>query len=283
MQLQTWSTLLQKIPLVRGKTRLGRWLIRGHLRQRDLIVRSRYGQQFKVLHLNESAAYQIAINGVHEPPTLAALQRLLPDDGVLVDVGANIGFFAITLGCQKPRARVLAVEASPRVVEYLRHNIALNHADNVECVHRALMDSDERTIPFYEASRAQFGMGSIAPKLWTETSETTTVTLDSALAQRGIDRVHAIKMDIEGAEAFALRGASKTLSGPDAPGIVFEFNAWAERGTPGLQVGDAQRVLLDHGYTLWRLRDWLRGGAPLSQVLLDGQLNLVACKPAARR
>lgn len=278
MSLDSLSAWLQKIPLVRGKTRLGRYLMRKYLPLRDVQIRSHFGHRYVVPHLSESVAYQIAINGQHEPRTLEALRRLLPKGGTFVDVGANMGFFAITLASSDPASHVIAVEGSPRIVRYTERNIALNNVPNLTLIHRALTDSDDQVVTFYEAPLGQFGRGSLSNTEWKDRAETQTLTLDRLVKQQDLLRVDVIKLDIEGAEAFAFRGGRELLSSPDAPSLVFEFNGWAEQNTAGVKIGDAQRLLLEYGYTLWSLEGWLRGHPPLTQICESGFQNLVARK-----
>jgi FkbM family methyltransferase len=244
--------------------------------RRDVELRSKYGQRFKVPRLSETVAYQIAINGEHEGITLRALRKLLPPDGTLIDVGANIGFFTVTLAKANPKARIVAVEGSPRVGGFLKHNIEINGASNVTLMQRAITNSDDQTITFYEAPVAQFGRGSIAATLWEEKTEARTLSFDRLIADLG--RVDAIKIDIEGSEAWAFEGGREALSKPDAPPIVFEFFDWAESNTPGIVLGGAQRLLREYGYTIWRIEDWLSGGPPAPEIFTTGFQILVAQK-----
>lgn len=280
--LRAVSRVMQRLPLFRGKTRLCRAVLGKRLAVADAVVESRWGQRFCVPYLGEPVAFQILINGAYEPETLAALRRLLPANGVFIDAGASIGFFSITLGAAVPGARILAVEASHRIAGYLTRNLELNGLRNVTVVERALTDCDGATIPFYDAPSEHFGMGSIGAKYWSATSSVETASLDRVAAMAGVERVDLIKMDIEGAEALALRGAARVLSAAHAPTIVFEFWDEAERAVAALRPGDSQRILRDHGYDIWRIGDWLRGAAPIADVLESGTEMLVAQKRMRR-
>ena len=56
----------------------------------------------------------------------AVAASVLPPDGVVLDVGANIGLSALALAPLLPRGRILALEPSPRTVAALRRTVALN-------------------------------------------------------------------------------------------------------------------------------------------------------------
>lgn len=53
--------------------------------------------------------------------------------------------------------------------------------------------------------------------------EVKTITLSSYVNEHSIKHIDLIKMDIEGAELLAIRGAQAILSQPDAPTIVLEM------------------------------------------------------------
>src|SRR5690349_18020911 len=56
----------------------------------------------------------------------AVAAAVLPPDGVVLDVGANIGLSALALAPLVPRGRIIAAEPSPRTVAALRRTLALN-------------------------------------------------------------------------------------------------------------------------------------------------------------
>ena len=93
-----------------------------------------------------------------------------------------------------------------------------------------------------------------------------TVVLDDYVRQQDVGRVDVIKIDIEGSEQKALIGAASLL-GRDHPDIVIEINS-ATCGAFGMSYRDLFRLLLGHGYHLyrilpyslapWKLTTWFR-------------------------
>jgi len=73
------------------------------------------------------------------------------------------------------------------------------------------------------------------------------VDLDSLLTANGIDRVHLIKMDIQGAEGLALRGMAKTLTGNPDIVLFMEFWPWGIEQT-GESAAACLRELLLGGF-----------------------------------
>ncbi len=75
------------------------------------------------------------------------------------------------------------------------------------------------------------------------------ITLDEFIAERGIERVHAIKLDTQGSELQVLKGAEKALKGCIFLIVEVEFNALYECQP---LFCDVDRFLRDRGFVLWR-------------------------------
>jgi hypothetical protein len=119
----------------------------------------------------------------------------------------------------------------------------------------------------------------LAPQFSGEVVHISAETLDSILAREGIDEVDALKVDVEGFEGQVFEGAAKLLARSKAPLIIFEFCDWAERRAQKRPIGYAQRFLLDLGYSIYRLADFMSPRPqPLRNVLIAGYEQLVACR-----
>jgi FkbM family methyltransferase len=233
---------------------------------------------FHVPSLKEPVAFNLMIDGVYEPDTLEFLRRTLGPGDVFVDVGANVGVFALpATHLVGPDGRVIAIEGSARVFEYLRYNASQPCPGPVACVHTAVTAKDAGMRKFFDPPAAKFGMGSLAAWPGVEGYEVPARTLDAVLRDLGVGPVKLIKVDVEGFEHDVFRGAAVALATNPAPVILFEFLDWAERRA-GHNPGAAQRLLLSQGYRLWRLE---KGGVdypPLNGPLEYGGGMLVARK-----
>ncbi len=137
-----------------------------------------------------------------------------PGDLVL-DCGANVGMFtrsALTAGA----ARVIAIEPSPRNVYCLRQTFRKEIDEGkVVIVDAALWDE---TGTMEMSAFRNSALDSLVMRSRVESrSEATLIdvpltTIDAVVADLGIDDVDYIKMDIEGAERNALRGATQTIT-----------------------------------------------------------------------
>ena len=140
-------------------------------------------------------------------------QGLRPD--LIIDGGANIGQFARASVETFPAADVLSFEPLPDIAAQFRRN--LGGEARVSLVEFAL-GSVEGTISF---GRNEYSLASSAlpvvsgDEMVRAHNETLTVpvtTIDTALADRDVPRSTLLKLDLQGFELEALRGADATLN-----------------------------------------------------------------------
>ncbi len=230
---------------------------------------------------NNIQCWETIAQGAYEADTCAVIQGALPRDGVFLDVGANVGLMTVqAASAWCPQGRVIAIEGSPKVSRWLGHNVSVNGLANVQIVQRAVTAKSGDEVLFYDVPDEKLGMSALVNRFHTEGVAVRTITLDDAVAQAGLDRVDVIKIDVEGHELAAFQGAARLLAQEKPPLIIFEFNDWAENQPEnGTRPGDAQRFLLQQGYRLQSVADFLAGRPPGTQVLESGFAEIVATRP----
>ena len=243
--------IFRRLPDFRGKRRLTRFLYHQYLKSAsDVVVTGSDNCRYLMPNLIETIGFEIFVNGVYEKLTHDLLISMLPANGVFLDLGANIGSISIPVCKKRPDVKAIGVEASPRVFGYLRNNIRLNNLTNIEVLNRAILDTDGREVDFFTPAE-KYGKGSLSPLFTNEGTSVVTITIDALLKQRGLARVDAIKIDIEGFEYYAFKGGARLLGSTEAPDILFEFVDWAEEQASDIKVGYAQQLLRDYGYTIY--------------------------------
>jgi FkbM family methyltransferase len=171
-------------------------------------------------------AWLVFVAGEIDPNEFSFLTNFLKPGMCVIDVGANEGLF--TLFFRKrvgPRGRVTAFEPSERELNHLRRNLRINRFSDVDVIGCAVGDHvGEARLSLAEASHAGHNALGIPAAPWVSVVDevnVTLTTLDAMMETRHWPRVDLIKMDIEGSELNALRGAEALLA-RDRPVLLLE-------------------------------------------------------------
>lgn len=163
---------------------------------------------------------------------------------VVVDVGANIGYYTLLFArLVGPQGHVFAFEPDPHNFELLRRNVLQNNYQNVTLVPCAVADQAGSVRLFRnEGNRGDHRIYESSEDR--ESIEVPTVSLDDYF-RNATHSIDFVKMDIQGAEAKALRGMRQLLKRHHAVRLMTEF--WPR----GLKLcGDDGRKFLDELRTL---------------------------------
>jgi len=151
----------------------------------------------------------------------AVLSKFTPKEGdVVIDVGANIGKYAINSGNLVGNSgKVYAFEPSKRPFELLCKSIKENRLENIVIPIQAAVSNKEGKSKLYLSN--QEPITSIIFKLSDNFIEVETTTLDSFIIKQNLKNVDWIKIDVEGAEYEVLSGAINTLKNYNV-NLIFE-------------------------------------------------------------
>jgi FkbM family methyltransferase len=185
-----------------------------------------------------------------EPEPTAMVRKLVrPGDRVL-DVGANFGWYT-TLFAQEvgDRGQVFAFEPVPSTMERLRENLALNWLERRVTTVPAAVGKEPGEVTVYLFDRLSHSCASLSTLGETEYQSVAApiVPLDRFATEHAMERVDFLKCDVEGSELAVLQGATKILSGPEAPIILIELNDDTSRSF-GYSKQDLWQKLRDLGY-----------------------------------
>ena len=203
----------------------------------------------------------------HEPET-PYLADLLSGSPVCLHVGASDGRHSYVMTQVAPDAKIYAFEPSSFVFQVLKTCLAWHGiSKQVTAVHAAVSDMPgELLLVTPKKTSGRMGRayafvaetppeGKIRPDLQDMGSEiqpTPVVTLDDYCSRHGIGRVDFIRMDIEGAEQKALKGAEGVID-RDKPHVLLEIHPAMLEARFG---GDAEAVVemfRSRGYRMFAL------------------------------
>jgi len=175
------------------------------------------------LAVSEDSISQSLAGGVYPGeylPLLDLVNKLTPQAGVVLDLGAHIGTFSLPVAAAG--YQIIAIEASPRNAALLQTSVSLNRFDRMRVIHAAVTDRGG-TLEFIP--HGPWGMTS-TPQLQQlfglPTVKVPGVSVDEMLSEIRQEQVHFIKIDVEGSEIPALRGMARLLASPDAPAVYYE-------------------------------------------------------------
>lgn len=169
------------------------------------------GGYLTVMQRDSGISMELKRFGSHEPLSVGLLQRALREGMVCIDIGANIGFYAVLEGRIVGKSgKIIAVEPSPKSYKYLLKNLEDNHV-NFEAYNFAISDL-EGVVPFKIEQASNL---SHVPR-YNEIGDADIIrvrstTLDSLVSMLGPSRVDMVRMDVEGHEANIAKGWKETI------------------------------------------------------------------------
>ena len=122
-----------------------------------------------------------------------------PPDACFVDVGCNIGLYALPLASARPNGRVIAVDANPLMVARIAWNATAGRQTNLTIVHAAVSDHEG-----WADLVIRKGDVAIVAVRENDAGNMPVCTLASIVDQAGLKRIDGLKIDIEGHEDRAL-------------------------------------------------------------------------------
>jgi FkbM family methyltransferase len=149
------------------------------------------------------------------------LHRLVTPGMIALDVGANVGVYALPFGrLAGPAGQVYAYEPSSTNRRHLERSLALNDLGNVELSALALSNfSGNGCLKLGESGELHELVAAASASEATETVEVS--TLDAELARLQWPRVDFVKLDAEGQEQAILDGAASFFE-RYSPLVMFE-------------------------------------------------------------
>jgi FkbM family methyltransferase len=191
------------------------------------VIKDVQGSRMHLDMQDRGISRDLAFDGVRERLSTEAIQSELKPGSVVVDIGANIGYYALMEArLVGPEGRVYAIEPVPRTREVLEHNIALNSYSNIE------------TFPFAMGHQTCKGAIYVPPR-WNHASlvpphgagppetviriDVDVLTVDDFM--KGKRWPDLIRMDVEGYEYHILQGMKGMLASGRPLSLFIELHS----------------------------------------------------------
>ncbi|WP_169578127.1 FkbM family methyltransferase [Salinimicrobium xinjiangense] len=178
--------------------------------------------------------------GLYEFEESIFLLHFMKEDDLFLDIGANLGHYSMLLS-GLTKCRSIAVEPVPETFRQLRRNIKLNRLEQlIQPLNLGISHSENNL--FFSTDRNT--MDRIVSDSYANAVQVKVTTIDHLLRN---EIPEAIKLDVEGYEYFALKGANKILRSEKLKVLIMELNRSGKRY--GIDDEDIFKEIVELGFT----------------------------------
>lgn len=210
------------------------------------------------------------LSGMHEGHVRNIIDRHVQPGGVCLDVGANIGYFAMMMADRVgAKGKVYAFEPVPETYDVLALNarLASGFGRNLIPIHAAVSSSNGELSICRNTHSTLNQVSALTQMSANVADRVASTTLVSALEKlKCADPISLLKIDVEGHELSVLQGAQPLLASGRIRRMVLEV-------TPGDDAAAIGRILSDCKATV---RCWLNGRWVLMpQIQLPARTDVI--------
>ena len=219
------------------RARIAQWVMRLNGGRIDLRFR---GAAYRVIGNTNLIETGLMLVPEYNGAEIDFLSDGAPSDAAFVDIGSNVGLYSLPIALSHPAGRVVAIDANPRMVSALSWNARASGLANVACIHAAVSDREGRAdlvirrddLAIVAVRENPDGAMPVRP-------------LAAILADLGLDRVHGLKIDVEGHEDKALVPFLEVAGDAQLPRRIV-----IETAGPGEDYPGCTAVFARRGYVL---------------------------------
>jgi FkbM family methyltransferase len=188
-----------------------------------------YGFSINLNSADTTISPAIGVDGWIELEETELVRKLLRKGMVFVDVGSNIGWYALlSAKIVGDKGVVIAYEPEPSNFSLLSKSVTENGFKNIKAFQQCVSESVLPKTLWLAAKN--LGAHSIIKSISNQGISVNSTTLDVSLKNLGIKMIDILKIDVEGAEPNVIEGARQTLAESRIKNIIMEWNqeVWSE-------------------------------------------------------
>jgi len=267
------KSYLRRFPLARGKTRIFSALWKpfsfGEYHREATLLQANVKLSCDLTKFLQRQLYYF---GSYEKAYCEYWIKFSRQAKIIFDIGANVGLYSLLAAATNASARIHAFEPTPEIAASLCENIQLNKLQNILVNRLGVGNKSGQAFlkRFMGGEDIYDGMNFISTEKSADANlPITVVTIDDYCRQNEIARIDLMKMDIEGGEYGALRGA-KNLLESRAIGCIFLELVELHAKRFGHSTVEIKRLLTDAGYQICTLHSGKLVSVPVEKIH-DGQ------------
>jgi FkbM family methyltransferase len=177
---------------------------------KEMTITTKYGYKMHLIPQDRGISTELRLFKVHEPLATKIVMKELKDGKTIVDVGSNIGYYAIFESILLGRkSKVIAIEPIQRNFQYLLRNIAINRLNNVKPINMALSD-EAGVVKMVRCEGSNWSHVLDNENQTTFKTEEVVATTGDKLLE-SINEIGLIRLDVEGHEYHIIRGCCTVL------------------------------------------------------------------------
>ena len=137
--------------------------------------------------------------------------RLIEENFIVFDIGANIGQYTINISKLVEGVKVFSFEPIPKTLRYLKNNIEINNILNAQIFNFGFSNEEkETTFYYYPEGSGNASLSNLSKSNNVEKISCYVRKLDNFISEKKL-KVDFIKCDVENAELFVFKGGIETI------------------------------------------------------------------------
>lgn len=213
-------------PIARGKGSLEKIGLK-ILGTIDVLIKSKEKTKFSLSFPRDKGWECIYFRGTCEEGTSQIMKKLLRKESIVLDVGANIGWYTTLAARYISAGECHSFEPVPFIFNELDQNCEINKVGRNVFLNQVALGKGRREVEMYTFDLLPHGHASLSSAVGAGESHShkaKMISLNDYMRDNNINKIDLIKIDVEGAELDVLEGGGAIFELSNAPIWIFEMN-----------------------------------------------------------